>query len=217
MPQIFAEKTFRTEKAEQSEVVEEKKVKENNKAIRLYLLLLFTVCYGLGIIELLTNTGKAYEFLRIGFTFFSVLSELITKRVTNVKSHYFVYLRVWKNKKAWLLSAIIPGILIVLGSLAYFFVFKYEYSGIFAYGQLLGNGNTITINNVFVFSFVCIFVAAFLIPIQLLELGEEIGWRGYLLDLQIEKCGERSAVLINGFEWGLAHLPLIYFGFNYSL
>lgn len=51
-------------------VVEEKKVKENNKAIRLYLLLLFTVCYGLGIIELLTNTGKAYEFLRIGFTFF---------------------------------------------------------------------------------------------------------------------------------------------------
>ena len=66
------------------------------------------------------------------------------------------------------------------------------------------------------FSFVCIFVAAFLIPIQLLELGEEIGWRGYLLDLQIEKYGERSAVLINSFEWGLAHLPLIYFGFNYS-
>ena len=58
--------------------------------------------------------------MRIGFTFFSVLSELITKRVTNVKSHYFVSLRVWKNKKAWLLSAIIPGILIVLGSLAYF-------------------------------------------------------------------------------------------------
>lgn len=63
-------------------------MKENNKAIRLYLLLLFTVCYGLGIIELLTNTGKAYEFLRIGFTFFTVLSALITKRVTNVKSHY---------------------------------------------------------------------------------------------------------------------------------
>ena len=38
MPQIFAEKTFRTEKEEQSGVVEEKKVKENNKAIRLYLL-----------------------------------------------------------------------------------------------------------------------------------------------------------------------------------
>ena len=24
-------------------------------------------------------------------------------------------------------------------------------------------------------------------------------------------------MLINGIEWGLAHLPLIYFGFNYSL
>ena len=83
MPQIFAEKTFRTEKAEQSEVVEEKKVKENNKAIRLYLLLLFTVCYGLGIIELLTNTGKAYEFLRIGFTFFLVLSVVFFAAIIN--------------------------------------------------------------------------------------------------------------------------------------
>ena len=33
----------------------------------------------------------------------------------------------------------------------------------------------------------------------------------------MQKYGERKAALLNGFEWGLAHLPLIYFGFNYSL
>ena len=33
---------------------------------------------------------------------------------------------------------------------------------------------------------------------------------------QVEKYGEKKAVLINGIEWGIVHLPLIYFGFNYS-
>ena len=49
-----------------------------------------------------------------------------------------------------------------------------------------------------------------------LELGEEIGWRGFHLWNQAEAYGEPKAVLINGLEWGLAHQPLIYFGFNYS-
>lgn len=69
----------------------------------------------------------------------------------------------------------------------------------------------------FVFTIISIIAAALMIPIQLIELGEEVGWRGYLLSLQVEKYGGRKAVLINGFEWGLSHLPLIYFGFNYSL
>ncbi|MCI8359927.1 MAG: CPBP family intramembrane metalloprotease [Clostridiales bacterium] len=56
-----------------------------------------------------------------------------------------------------------------------------------------------------------------MIPIQSLALGEEVGRRGYLLGFQIEKYGKRKAVCINGFEWELAHLPLVYFGFNYSL
>ncbi len=38
-----------------------------------------------------------------------------------------------------------------------------------------------------------------------------------MLGFQVEKYGERKGTIINGFEWGLAHLPLIYFGFNYSL
>lgn len=38
-----------------------------------------------------------------------------------------------------------------------------------------------------------------------------------MLGFQVEKYGEKKAVLINGTELGIAHLPLIYFGFNYSL
>lgn len=123
-----------------------------------------------------------------------------------------------KNAKSWLFSALVPGILIVLGAVLYFFIFPNEYSGIFQYGELFGaKEETIVVKSPLLFIFVCIVVAALMIPIQLLELGEEIGWRGYLLGFQIEKYGKRKAVLINGIEWGLAHLPLIYFGFNYSL
>ena len=34
---------------------------------------------------------------------------------------------------------------------------------------------------------------AIMIPIQLLELGEEIGWRKWLLGFQVEKYGEKAA------------------------
>ena len=67
------------------------------------------------------------------------------------------------------------------------------------------------------FSVVCVLIAAVCIPIQLLELGEEIGWREYLLPKQVAVYGMRKGVLLNGFYWGIAHLPLIFLGFNYSL
>ena len=192
-------------------------MKEKSKAIKLYLILIFAVCYGLGVIEFFTGMGKAYKFLGIGLTFFPLLSALITRRITSKKSTYFLSLKVWMNKKIWLLSAVAPGILIVLGSVLYFLLFRNEYSGVFAYGRLIGNDDVMIVDNIFVFAIVFIIAAALMIPIQLIELGEEIGWRGYLLSLQAEKYGRRKAVLINGFEWGLSHLPLIYFGFNYSL
>ena len=80
-----------------------------------------------------------------------------------------------------------------------------------------GSDAEFTINNPLILAAILVLLSAIMIPVQLLELGEEIGWRGWLLAFQVEKYGKRKAVLINGIEWGLAHLPLIYFGFNYSL
>lgn len=165
-----------------------KKGKDRKDPIKIYLASIFFICYGLGILEFLTGTGK-----------------------------FYLSLKVWKDVKSWLFSAFVPGILIVLGAVLYFLVFPNHYSGIFKYGMLSGSNAEIVIRSPLLIALVCIMAAAMMIPIQLLELGEEIGWRGYLLGFQIEKYGKRKAVLINGAEWGLAHFPLIYFGFNYSL
>jgi membrane protease YdiL (CAAX protease family) len=45
-------------------------------------------------------------------------------------------------------------------------------------------------------------------------LGEEIGWRGFLLP-RLMPLGKTKAYIILGIIWGLWHSPIIYAGFNY--
>ena len=193
------------------------KAKTANRAIFVYLLLVLGVCYLLGLLEIITSTGKFYQILGISFTFIPVIAAFITKKITGERAKFHLSLRVWKNMKYWLLSAFLPGILITVGTAVYYLVFTEQYSGIFQIGMRLGTDMEIAVKSPILLAIVCILISAVMIPIQLLELGEEIGWRGYLLGFQVDKYGEKKAVLLNGIEWGLAHLPLIYFGFNYSL
>ena len=190
---------------------------KTSKAVIVYLALVLGVCCLLGVLEAITGTGKFYQILGIGFTFIPVIAAVITKRVTGERAKYHLSLRVWKNMKCWLLSAILPGVLIAMGAVIYYLVFPEQYSGIFKIGLRLDTETEIAVNSPILIALACVAVSAVMIPIQLLELGEEIGWRGYLLGFQTEKYGTKKAVLINGIEWGLAHLPLVYFGFNYSL
>ena len=185
--------------------------------ILIYLFIVLGVCFGFGILELITGNGKFYNFLGVAFTFIPVTAAMITRRITKEKSKYHLSLKVWENPKAWLFSAFVPSLLIIPGVVLYFIIFRNEYSGVLKYGIRFGTDESINVNNPILTALICVAVAALMIPIQLLELGEEIGWRGYLLGFQAEKYGERKAVVINGIEWGVSHLPLIYFGFNYSL
>ena len=190
---------------------------KTNKAVILYLALVLGACYLLGVLEGITGSGKFYQILGIGFTFIPVIATVITRWATGERAKYHLSLRVWKDMKHWLLSALLPGVLIALGAVIYYLVFPEQYSGIFKIGMRLGTDAEIAVISPVLIALACVAVSAVMIPIQLLELGEEIGWRGYLLGFQVERYGEKKAVLINGIEWGLAHLPLIYFGFNYSL
>lgn len=47
-------------------------------------------------------------------------------------------------------------------------------------------------------------------------LGEELGWRGYLLPKLREFISDRSALIITGIIWGLWHIPVIVMGHNYG-
>ncbi|TCL60024.1 CAAX prenyl protease-like protein [Kineothrix alysoides] len=190
----------------------------------IYLVLVLGISYLLFVIALFVNDNSnnpIYEILQKGFTAFPVLAAIIARGLTRDKTPWRISIKVWKQPKLWVFCAFIPSILIVLGAVSYFMLFPNDYSGGFHYGSLLAltgaevNG-IMKINNPVVFWMISVLISAVFIPIQLLELGEEIGWRAYLLPKQIERYGMRKAVLLNGVLWGIAHLPLIYFGFNYS-
>jgi membrane protease YdiL (CAAX protease family) len=48
-------------------------------------------------------------------------------------------------------------------------------------------------------------------------LGEEWGWRGYLLPKVAQRMGFFPAVLLTGLIWGLWHAPIIVAGHNYGM
>ncbi|WP_432879738.1 CPBP family intramembrane glutamic endopeptidase [Kribbella sp. CA-245084] len=58
-------------------------------------------------------------------------------------------------------------------------------------------------------------VVAFVVPTVII-LGEEIGWRGYLLPRFQQLTGRRRAAVITGFAHGLFHLPLILIATTYD-
>lgn len=190
--------------------------KRNNRTIVWYLVIIYAYTFGLGALEKIFQTGQFYSILQTSFTALPVVAALIVRKTTGVESKSKLSLKVWQNCKMWLFCLFAPAILIVLGAVLYFSVFSNEYSKVFELGQLLGNDTCIEISNPVLFIIICIFISALCFPIHLLELGEEVGWRGYILWFQVEKYGAGKAVLVNGFEWGLAHMPLIYLGFNYS-
>ncbi len=47
-------------------------------------------------------------------------------------------------------------------------------------------------------------------------LGEELGWRSYLLPKLTGLYGQRKAILLSGLVWGLWHAPMIAMGHNYG-
>lgn len=48
-------------------------------------------------------------------------------------------------------------------------------------------------------------------------LGEEAGWRGYMMPKMIKLWGVRKAVVIGGILWGIWHWPLTCVGHNFGV
>jgi len=198
---------------------------KSKKRAGIYLSLVFGVCFFLGLLSFLlpdTNGTSIFNILQKGFTAFPVLAALFTRILTKDKSSWNIDLRVWKNKKMLLFSAFLPGAAIIIGAGIYYILFPAELQvnvqSLFDFCMQYGLPSHIDVNagTIIITAIVLWLISALLIPIHLLELGEEIGWRGYLLPQFLLFMSEKKAAILSGILWGLSHAPLIYFGFNYG-
>lgn len=130
------------------------------------------------------------------------------------------------NIKYYLLAWLMPVALIVVGSVLYYLIFPSQLDlnmtniinttkeQLKALGQAIPSDSELK-----TLMIVQIISSLFMAPIInfIPCIGEELGWRGYLLPNLLEKYSAVKATLISGIIWGLWHAPVIAMGHNYGL
>ena len=115
-----------------------------------------------------------------------------------VKFNHIIGIRLCKIRYI-LLGIVLPLVYLLVPYRIYWSMHpdKFAYSGV-AIGLVLSDILPLMIIGVFV---------------NLLSaLGEEIGWRGFMLPALTERLGETKTLFLTGFIWACWHLPLLAFG-----
>lgn len=176
------------------------------------MFLLIPICgltYGSGLSVLIIMSAMFVPALS------SVLTRLITK-----EGFGNMYLRPHfkGHVKDYLLVYFGPTVLLFLSGAVYFLIFPGSFdpeltalNGLVASSGKQGlTASTLLIVQVLIF--VVIGPIVNIIP----TMGEELGWRGYLLPKLRMFLSDRAALIITGAIWGIWHLPVIVMGHNYG-
>jgi len=193
------------------------------KRLGFFLGITFILTWSLEFL-LMANGGYSNPYLiyiLAGVMLIPALSVVLTRLITregfgnfglkpHFKGHIRFYLMAWFG----------PSLLILAGAALYFLIFPAHFdpsmSSITAVYQSKGIDVT---SSAMTTIFIAQFAAGILLsPVLniITTLGEEIGWRGYLLPKLREHYSDRTALVITGVIWGLWHAPIIAMGHNYG-
>lgn len=130
--------------------------------------------------------------------------------------------RLRERWRSYLIAWLAPVGLVVVGAALYFFAFPDAFGGLAAVqhsmdraGDAAGVPLSVSPESFLAIQVAQVFVVAPLVN-SLFTLGEEFGWRGYLLP-KLLPLGTRRALLAHGAIWGIWHWPVIAMGHNYGL
>jgi membrane protease YdiL (CAAX protease family) len=150
------------------------------------------------------------------FMFMPALSSILTRWILHEGFHnLFLRPHFRGNWGKYVLSILIPPALVFGGAALYFLcvpsMFDAEFSTLASMGVARDRVLTVLVLQLAQGVLLAPFIN--LIPC----LGEELGWRGYLLPRLLERVSPRVAVLITGTIWGIWHAPMIALGHNFGL
>lgn len=211
--------------------------KANIRQIVIYLLITFIITYGLEIFAIMpmvgsTDVNVAYtaQSLISSVMFIPAMGALLTILIT--KDRLTGNLRIAFNLKGNLkyYALVWPGfaLLIFLGTVLYFVIFPDNFDSELGYVQVLlkaqaesagASADAVTVQQARSLMINQIVMGIVMSPLlNLLPcLGEEWGWRGYLLPRLQKQFKVVPALLIGGLIWGLWHAPLTVMGHNYGV
>lgn len=196
---------------------------KNIERRRLYVFLGIVLILSWGWVATIPLTGDTYgssksliilSALMLIPTLSSILTRLITKE--GFKNMYLKP-RFKNNMKYYLTAYFMTNVFIILGGIIFFIIFPNMIdTNLTSLNELLQNqGITVDANIILIAQFAQSILIGPIINI-IFTLGEEIGWRGYLLQKLCKQCSVQKSIIISGVIWGIWHAPIIAMGHNYG-
>lgn len=146
--------------------------------------------------------------------FFPAVGVLLTRLFTREGlSNAMLRFNLKGNVRYYLIGWLGPMVLTILGSVIYFVIYPSEFT--LATSQAAMATQPIPPAIFWALQIFLMLIAPLLNFIPCL--GEEWGWRGYLLPKVAQRMKFFPAVLVTGFIWGIWHAPIIVSGHNYGM
>ncbi|KAF5068972.1 CPBP intramembrane metalloprotease [anaerobic digester metagenome] len=186
--------------------------------IALTIILAWFVFLLVPICGLTYGSGESVVILTVAM-FMPALSNLLTRFITK-EGFGNMYLRphVKGHVKEYLLLYFGPTALLILSGALYFLIMpgSFDPDLITLKGMIASGGKQGPAPSTLLIIQVLIFVVIGPIVNIIPTLGEELGWRGYLLPKLRMFLSDRASLIITGVIWGIWHLPIIVMGHNYG-
>ena len=155
--------------------------------------------------------------------FFPALGMVLTRLITREGfGDMLLRPRFKGHGREYLLAYFAPGLLTILGAALYFLLFpgKLDWTGGYYRSVMAASGNPYEAQAVPIKTLLALQAAQGLLLAGLLNLipslGEEWGWRGYMMPRLLKTMKPLPALLLGGVIWGLWHAPLTAIGHNYG-
>jgi membrane protease YdiL (CAAX protease family) len=192
------------------------------KRIGLFVLLAVAIAWALFLMVPVTGTayGSARAVLLLAAGMFApAIASLLTRVITkegfrnmllrpHFKGHIRHYVLIWFG----------PTVLLILSLVVYFLLFPGQFDPeLTAMKNVLANAAAPGLTTEMML-LVSVLQVMFIGPVVNIipTMGEELGWRGYLLPKLRTLMSDRKALVLSGIVWGLWHVPVIVMGHNYG-
>ena len=168
-----------------------------------------------------TGLTLAFVLLVSGYMWGPAIAHILTRLFTKTGwGSTYLKPNLKKGWPYWLLGWFGPGLLTLIGAVAFFLVFPASFDPqLTTLSNLLkASGVAERLINPYQFVIGQVVIALLIGPLLnlLATFGEEFGWRAFLVPA-LTKFGHKKALIISGLIWGVWHWPVIMMGHNFGL